>query len=169
MTNRTVVAEPLGRADLTGVGRAFDLAQDSAGAVFSEGPGFTDRYTSEPLLDGTGHLGMTSVSAAPGEVTRMERHLYTAEALFCAGDPVVLPIAPAGRAPRTSDLRALLILPGEGIVLDPGVWHAPCLGATAPAAYYWFAEVDESVETAWVELDEGPVSIDSGVERDHVG
>lgn len=159
MTDRIIPIEDLHRADLSGIGHAFDLSRDSSSSVFSAGAGFTDRYTVEPLLDGLGHLGMTSAGATPADISQMERHLYSEEVLFCAGAPIVLPVALAGASPQRDAVRALLIQPGQGIVLNRGVWHAPCLGHPEPAAYYWCADVDDSVDTTWVTLGDGPVRI----------
>lgn len=167
MTARAVPIEELHSADLAGFGHVVHLGRDAVDTVSSIGAGFTDRYTAEPLIEAPGHLGLTSVAALPAHVLRMERHLYTSEALFCAGEAVVVPVAPIGSAPRTSELRALLIRPGQALVLAPGVWHAPCLGLNGPASYYWHAAVDDSVETVWTELDEGPVRIANEEAAEH--
>jgi len=154
-------AVPPGQIDLTPYGRAVDLTSDGPDVIATSGPDFTDRYTRDILIDVPGHLGRTVGPGLPADVRRMERHRHTSEAVFCADGPVILPVAaPSAGQPRTGDVRALLIAPGGCIVLDPGVWHAPCIGVDGPAAYYWLAAVDEMQATDWAELDDGPVRIE---------
>ena len=168
MNVRAVGAEPLSLADLTQIGRRYDLARANAGSVSTEGPDWQDRFTADDLLETGGHLGMTTGPAAPAVVSSMERHVYTGEALFCATGPVILPVAPAGTLPRSVSARALLLRPGHVVVLLPGVWHAPCLGVHGATPYYWFAAVDDSVPTEWVDLDDGPIEVTQPEARAHV-
>ena len=158
--NHTTVV-PSGETDPTPYGRRLDLLNGGPGVIDTAGPDFNDRYTREALIDGSGHLGLTVGPGLPADVHRMERHRHTSEAVCCLAGPVILPVAaPGDERPRTSDVRALLITPGECVILNPGVWHAPCCGVDGPAAYYWFAAVDETRPTDWVELDDGPVRIE---------
>jgi len=134
---------------------------DGEGVITTVGSDFTDRYTEDVLIDTPGHLGLTSGPGHPASVHHMERHLYTSEAVFCCGDPVILPVAaPTQDRPHTRDVQAILISPGECVILNPGVWHAPCIGVDGPTTYYWFAAVDDALPSEWVELDDGPVEIE---------
>ncbi|MEN8039967.1 MAG: ureidoglycolate lyase [Actinomycetota bacterium] len=161
MTRAHATAVPCSEADVSPYGRYVNLATGGPGVVDTAGPGFSDRYTSDALIGSGGHLGLTAGPELPSSVHQMERHLHTSEAVFCSGDPVILPVAaPTEARPRTVDVEALLISRGECVILDPGVWHAPCVGVDGPAVYYWFAAVDEALQDDWIELDNGPVAIE---------
>lgn len=161
MEKARTTAVPSGEADLSRCGRYVDLSSDGPGVTTTKGPDFDDRCTQDVLIDAPGHLGLTFGPCLPVDVHRMERHQHTAEAVFCLDRPVILPIAdPTGAQPRTSDVQALLIAPGECVVLNPGVWHAPCIGIDGPSAYYWLAAVDNEQPATWTALDNGPVAID---------
>ena len=161
MEKARTTAIPSGDADLSQYGRYVNLSSDGPDVTGTAGPDFDDRYTHDALIDVPGHLGLTFGPCLPADVHRMERHHHTAEAVFCLDRPVILPIATPTRAqPRTIDVQALLITPGECVILNPGVWHAPCIGIDGPSAYYWLAAVDNAVPDDWIELDNGPVAIE---------
>jgi len=90
----------------------------------------------------------------------MERHPRTEEALFCAGAPIILAVAPAGdgAAPEAGTLQAFVILPGQVAVMNRGVWHDACRGFDGPAAYHWMAICGLGPDP-WVEVSGGPVRV----------
>jgi hypothetical protein len=158
---KRTTAIPSGEADLSEYGRNVDLMSGGPGVTNTAGPDFDDRYTQDPLIDVPGHLGLSFGPGLPVDVHRMERHHHTSEAVFCLDGPVILPVAaPTHVQPRTRDVQALLISPGECVILKPNVWHAHCIGVDGPAAYYWLAAVDHTLPADWVELDDGPVGIE---------
>lgn len=127
--------------------------------VHTEGPGWSDAYTHDPLLGTNASLGMTRSGGTPFEVFQMERHPNTQEALFCAEGPIVLVVAAAGpqARPDRRDLRAFSIPPGTVAVMKPGIWHDACRGLHGPTSYYWMATVRTGTE--WREVIGGPVSV----------
>jgi len=127
--------------------------------VRTDGPGWSDAYTYDPLLAINASLGMTRAGGTPFEVRQMERHPNTEEALFCAEGPIVLVVAAAGpeARPHASALRAFSIPPGIVAVMKPGTWHDACRGLYGPTSYYWMATVRTGTE--WQDVIGGPVSV----------
>ena len=147
--------------DLTRFGRLFDLAGGSPDVVISQGLDWRDGYTNQPVVDGPTHLGMTAGPALSSPVSLMEHHLHTREGIAPIAAPIVVPVA---EAPRADAITALLLLPGQCLMLNTGIWHAPALGIAGPSVYYWLAGVDQTVADTWVEITDGPVTI----RADHV-
>lgn len=142
-------------------GRVYDFHDAQAEGVKStSGEGWTDSFSLRPLIDGRGHLGMTQGSAAPWNCHLMERHPGTQEALFCAGEPIVLAVAPEGDspAPRAEDIAAFVIRPGQAAVMNRGVWHDACRGLSGPVPYYWMAICGLGPDP-WVDVAGGPVEV----------
>jgi ureidoglycolate lyase len=156
-----VRARPVAEVDFARFGTHTRLTANGADVVRAAGDGWRDVSTPRPPLRAPAHIGMTTASALPHIVRRMERHLYTEEALLCTDAPLVLPLAPAGDAPAPSahDVTAVLIEPGDLVVLAPGTWHDACHGVSAPARYYWLATTVAGDEPGWVELAGGPVEV----------
>lgn len=153
----SIHAIPAGAADLLGVGEVFGLSADAApDVVASEGPGWRDRYTARSVIAGPTHVGLTVGPGVDTPVTHMERHLYTREAVLPLTEAVVLPVAPS---PDAATIQALIVEPGQVLVLEIGVWHAPAMGLSGPTQYYWLAGVDESVDSQWVPIAGGPVTV----------
>lgn len=157
---RQVVARALTPEGFARFGRVHDLGQPGEGVSHHQDEDWTDGFTRMPLIDGPAHLGMTRADAAPWTCRQMERHPRTQEALFCAGTPIVLAVAPAGAgaAPATDMIEAFVIRPGQLAVMDRGVWHDACRGLDAPTAYYWSAVCGLGPDP-WVAPDAGPVEI----------
>lgn len=154
-------ALPLTAEAFAPFGRVFDLTgAPGEGVRPMSGEGWTDSYTLAPLIDGPGHLGMTRGPAAPWDCRLMERHPRTEEALFCAGAPIVLAVAPGGAAPAplAGTLRAFVIRPGQVAVMERGVWHDACRGLDGPTPYHWMATCGLGPDP-WVEVAGGPVRV----------
>jgi ureidoglycolate lyase len=154
-------------ADFSPFGRVYQMTQDDPSAapttslIRSSGPGWSDAYTSAPLLSTNGSLGFTRGSASPFVTSRMERHLLSEEALFCAADPIVLAVAAPtiGDRPSAASIQAFVITPGTVVVLNKGTWHDACHGIDKEAYYYWMATCGTGGTSPWVEVDGGPVRV----------
>ena len=151
MTLEAVRADTM---DLTPYGRLHDLRTDG---VFTRAQDWQDRYTAEPVVGGPTHLGMTAGPALSVEVHLMEQHPHTREAIAPMTAPIVVPVAVE---PRAHAVVALLLEPGQCLVLHPGIYHAPAMGLDGPSLYYWLAEVDYTVTDSWSEIVEGPLLIE---------
>jgi ureidoglycolate lyase len=129
--------------------------------LLAAGDGWRDVSTARPILRAPAHLGMTVGEPLPRVVRRMERHLFTEEALLCMDAPMVLPLAPAGEAaaPSAREVTAVLMEPGDVAVLAPGTWHDACRGLTGPVRYYWLATTIVGDEPVWVDIDGGSVEV----------
>ena len=161
----TIRVEPIAPDAFAPFGRVFEIgASDNLddAIVRTDGPGWADAYTHDPLLATNASLGMTRAGGTPFEVRQMERHPNTQEAIFCADAPIVLVVAEAGSAahPDASDLRAFSIEPGTVAVMRPGTWHDACRGLHGPTAYYWMATVRTGTE--WRDVSGGPVPVVAG-------
>ncbi len=156
-----VVARPVTAENFVRYGKVYDLTGDEdPGVIWTKGDGWDDAFTCTPLIDGSGHLGMTRGGSAPWPCTVMERHPLTEEALFCAAEPIVLAVAPASDAdaPDHSEIEAFIITPGQAVVMHKNVWHDACRGATRATPYYWMA-VCGLGESPWIPVTGGPRQI----------
>ena len=157
---KTIDATPAATTDLSEIGVLYDLNGTSPHVVSTTGPGWQDHYTADPLLLGPAHLGHTTGPASDEPVRVMERHMYTAEAVLPMAEALVLPIC-TQPTPVAEAVQALTVQPGQVLVLNLGVWHAPALGLAGPVRYCWLADVDEAVESEWVPIEGGPVQVRS--------
>lgn len=158
----TILVEPIDAETFVPFGRVFVMGAaglPDGGIMRTDGPGWADAYTHDPLLATNASLGMTRAGGTPFEVRQMERHPNTQEAIFCAEAPIVLVVAQAGPEPRPemTKLRAFAIQPGTVAVMHPGTWHDACRGLEGPASYYWMATVRTGTE--WQDVDGGPVQV----------
>ncbi len=158
----TIRIEPIAADSFAPFGRVFEIGADGGpdgGIVRTDGPGWNDAYTHDPLLSTNASLGMTRAGGTPFDVRQMERHPNTQEAIFCADAPIVLVVAEAGPAaqPDAANLRAFSIQPGTVAVMRPGTWHDACRGLDGPASYYWMATV--RTRTEWRDVAGGPVPV----------
>ncbi|WP_269992333.1 ureidoglycolate lyase [Arthrobacter sp. B2a2-09] len=142
------------------MGTAIQPEDPAARLVVSAGDGWSDVHTSNPLICTNGSLGMTLGAGSPFATNQMERHLATEEALFTAGSPVVLAVAPPneGRYPEAHAVRAFIINPRTAVVLHKGTWHDACHGLDGEAYYYWMATCGDGGST-WTDISGGPVHV----------
>lgn len=112
-----------------------DLIHPStASRQFTINDGNTERYHDLATLE-PGPQGRLIVSVfraqprpLPFTVTMMERHPLASQAFIpLSGQPWLAVVAPAGEAPRASDLRLFLCQGDQGVNYAPGVWHHPIL------------------------------------------
>lgn len=107
----------------------------------------------EPILKRPLYLGITKCGSMPFVSLLMERHISTEELLFPGDKPLVLAIANSDPEdkPRTDDVIAFYLRPGELVALKPGVWHDACRAVQGDTYYYFMAKNDGSPrETEWV-------------------
>ncbi|KON86563.1 hypothetical protein AF332_06830 [Sporosarcina globispora] len=156
-----IKAVPVSTIDFSKYGVYYDMNGGSANVWTSQGDGWKDARTNRSIINASGSLGITQGSALPCKVSKMERHLHTEEALFCLTDPIVVAIANGGdhKQPLPSEIEAVIIQPGEVIVLNKGIWHDACHGLHNPVRYYWLAEEYEGEPTEWVDICGGPVEL----------
>lgn len=163
---RAIVAESAAAGPLPGIGWMYDLTEESPQVVSTAMAPWADGYSAAPVVDGPAHAGFTSGPASSQPVERMERHAYTTEALLAVTDAVVVPVsADPGQAPTAASVRALIVVPGQCLVLERDTWHAPAMGLNRPCAYYWLAQVDAEVESVWIDIADGPVVVTQGGAR----
>lgn len=159
-----IVAKPVTPENFARYGTVYNLRGNAdPSVVWTQGQGWTDGFTRAPLIDGSGHLGLTSGGPAPWKCIEMERHHKTEEAIFCAAEPVVLAVAPASDAdaPHRADIEAFVISPGQVVVMKRGVWHDACRGAAGPATYFWMAMCGLE-PNVWLPVQAGPLRISVG-------
>jgi len=165
-----IIARPVTPDNFERFGRVYDLTGDAdPKVVWTAGDGWRDGFTRTPLIDGSGHLGMTRGGGAPWLCTAMERHPGTQEAIFCAAQPIVLAVAPMSDddAPHRDAIEAFVIAPGQVVVMHRGIWHDACRGVSGPVAYHWMA-ICGLGESPWVPVAGGPrqVTVDLGRDQD---
>jgi ureidoglycolate hydrolase len=154
---RTLVTQRADALDLREYGRLHDLLTGSApDVVATEGTGWHDRYTGEPVVFAAAHLGMTVGPAIATDVWCMEQHPHTSETIVAQQSPIVVPVA---LEPRAQAVQALLVGPGQCLTLRPGVYHGPGMGVDGPSRYYWIAGVDPDAGDSWCDILDGPVRI----------
>jgi hypothetical protein len=154
---KTIEAVRADAVDLTTYGRLYDLAGGGEpDVVFTQAADWRDRYTGDPVVTGAAHLGMTAGPAVTSEVRLMEQHRHTTEAIAPIAAPIVVPV---GAQPHARAVQALLLRPGQCLMLHPGVYHAPAMGLDGPSLYYWLAAVDQTITDAWHEIVDGPLWI----------
>ena len=153
-------AVPIRDFDFTPYGRYYSMPDAQEGVSHTLAAAYEDHMTRSPLIDTPSHLGLTFGAAAPCAVTSMEKHSHTQEAILCMAEPVILCVAASdGDAPpRACDLRAVILYPGDVVVMDRNVWHDACRALDAPTFYYFLSlETDEPA--VFQPLDGGPVEI----------
>ncbi len=154
---RTLNAVRADAIDLAQYGRLYDLAGGhEPDVVFTHADQWQDRYTGEPVVSGAAHLGMTAGPHVTSAVRLMEHHPHTSEAIAPIGATIVVPIA---TVPDARAVHAVVLQPGQCLVLQAGIYHAPAMGLDGPSLYYWLAAVDAMNTEPWSEIVDGPVQI----------
>lgn len=142
--------------DYSKFGTLYNLNKDgidTKNTNISKGEGFYDKDTNRPLIDSLGSLGMTRGCGLPCQITEMERHLHTQEALFCTNEAIVFCIAPAElHQPIPSKIIPVILLPGQVFVIDRKVWHSSAHGLQHDVTYHWLALVYKNEPTEWMNI-----------------
>ena len=133
-------------------GRYYNL-RGEAGARLADGRTFVSRQriSGEPLK-----IGATAVAGGPFVSSKMERHTLSEELLICGDDEMVLTVAdsdPEG-APRSRDVRAFIMRPGDAVVLGRGIWHDANHGLHRDTTYFFLIPQRDFVasEVKWTEI-----------------
>lgn len=157
----TIKAIPIGEFDFSPYGTYYNLTEDAGQVSHTKTPVYEDHMTKAPLIDTLGHLGYTIGGPAPCEVRSMEKHSHTQEAIFCMADPVVLCVAVSrgGEPPRAEDVRAVVLAPGDAVVMDREIWHDACRGLGKSAGYYYLAKAGDT-PADWLPVSGGPVTVE---------
>jgi ureidoglycolate lyase len=163
----SIRALPVTAENFARFGQVYDLTGDvDPNVIWTRGDGWSDGFTRTPLIQGSGHLGITRGGGAPWNCTAMERHPGTEEAIFCAAEPIVLAVAPASdaAAPDRNQIEAFVIAPGQAVVMHRNVWHDACRGVSGPTPYYWMA-ICGLGESPWVPVADGPRLVEVGTQQ----
>ena len=133
-------------------GRYYNLRGED-GARLADGRTFVSRQriSGEPLK-----IGATAVAGGPFVSSKMERHTLSEELLICGDDEMVLTVAdsdPEG-APRSRDVRAFIMRPGDAVVLGRGIWHDANHGLHRDTTYFFLIPQRDFVasEVKWTEI-----------------
>ncbi|CAH2715000.1 hypothetical protein BACCIP111895_02177 [Neobacillus rhizosphaerae] len=156
-----IKAVPVSKIDFSKYGVYYNMNSASDNLWASQGDGWNDFRTQVPIISSPGSLGITQGTPLPCKINKMERHLHTQEALFCLSDPIVVAIANCGESkqPLASEVEAVIIQPGEVIVLNKGIWHDACHGINKSVRYYWLAEEYEGEPTEWMDIHGDPIEL----------
>lgn len=105
-------------------------------------------------IDGRTEIGLCKVYRQEvQQVSGIERHLRTPEILIPVDAPFVLPVLKSENPDDGIDAFHVDI--GQAVVIDPGIWHGPCLPAEAEKATYFVIfrhkTPHDDVETAQIE------------------
>ncbi|HRL21472.1 ureidoglycolate lyase [Alcaligenes sp. SDU_A2] len=109
---------------------------------FTINDGNTERYHDLANIE-PGPDGQVIVSifrgqprSLPFQVTMMERHPKGSQAFIPqSGQPYLVIVAPAGEAPKASDLRLFLARGDQGVNYATGVWHHPLMALNQVADF----------------------------------
>ena len=136
-----VTARKINAKDFAPFGKYYNMYQSEQEIAHTKGDSFEDHMTRFPVVDTCAHLGLTVGSAAPCVIVSMEKHSHTQEAILCMRDPILFCVAASNgdAAPRSEDIRAFLMEPGDLAIIEREVWHDACHGLGREAAYYWLA------------------------------
>lgn len=130
--------ESVSQLNFTDFGR---LVQRPARATDASGPGWQWWGDLEALAasDRAYALGMLNLSSSALTVDWAERHMQTEELIAPLTGNCLVYVAPAdhpNEPDRLADFdrfRVFRVVPGQVVILNPGVWHGAPLAETAPA------------------------------------
>jgi ureidoglycolate lyase len=124
-----IEAAPLEAAGFAGLGT---VVERPAAAPDAEGHGFA-WWAEAALLDNEAPyaLGFLDLEPADLRVGWAERHARSREAVVALSGRCLLYAASADERPPDG-LRAFLLEPGQGVVLERGVWHGAPLAVNGP-------------------------------------
>jgi len=101
---------------------------------------------------GTRMIGLVKSTRADPVIRLVESHPTREEWVYSIDKPVIQLVALSSHDSKgladSNTAKAILLNPGQGIIIDAGVWHAPAFGRGLDEAYYGFvlAEVDLTVK-----------------------
>ena len=141
MKEITVQLENLMDADLTAYGQAVGKTSDQA--PDSSGEGWRCWFPLGSLEMGKElQLGLVLADLHEPLIGKVEAHPTRQELVYAIDAPVVQVVAlnaeGTDSAADANTARAILLQPGEGLIINAGVWHAPAFHADLDAAQYGF-------------------------------
>lgn len=141
-----IIPVPIRDFDFSSYGQYIALKENSPHILTTITDAFVDRMTKDPLIDTLGHLGLTTGQPAPYRVESMEKHHHTKEAIVCIHDPILLCVANSvdEDCPIAQDVRAVLLSPGDVVILNRNIWHDACRGIQKKSDYLWFASAGKT-------------------------
>jgi ureidoglycolate hydrolase len=114
-------------------------------------------------------IGIVLTEPGHKAVSRMERHHNRAEWVFAIEKPIIqvvsLPGDTATDRPDPQKTQAFLISPGQGVLINPGIWHAAGVAPGDEHVLYGFVLGKEGEDEQGIDkgmlpfLDEGIVRI----------
>lgn len=97
-------------------------------------------------------FGYVETGTLPFVVDTMERNMVSKEMQICGNGPIVLVVADTEQdRPRVEDMLAVVLYPGDCIVLHKGIWHDACRGLYDEVYYYYSSILD--TESQWIEVE----------------
>lgn len=133
-------------------GRYYNLRGED-GVRLADGQMFVsrERISGEPLK-----IGATAVAGGPFVSSKMERHILSEELLICGDGEMILTVADSDpeEAPRSRDVRAFIMRPGDAVVLGRGIWHDANHGLRRDTTYFFLIPQRDFVasEVKWTEI-----------------
>jgi ureidoglycolate lyase len=150
--------------DFSPYGIVYDMnyPENNININYSAGEGWEDANTVFPIIDTPASLGYTAGSGCPFTTTMMEKHDHTQEVLMCHGEPVIFLVAKntGEKAPDAKDVIPMLLKPGQIAVLHRRTWHSSAHGQNGKTHYYWMALCYKNEPTEWVEIKNGPITVE---------
>lgn len=134
-------AQALSSVDFSPFGRA--IGRPKAPGT-SSGPGWECWFDIATLRNANMRLGQVLTQPVSGPITAMERH-PDEELLLPVTGPLLQALAKPGvldnptQTPDIDEVVVVRIDPGEAIIINPGVWHAPAIGLEQESLYFFAA------------------------------
>lgn len=119
-----------------------------------------------PKTDVEGRFSIGTLFLKPKPVgeplTWTEVHYETYEFFFPLDGPMIFVLAPQSEEPDPEETRAFLIDPGEGVLIDKGIWHYPPFSPSGVTTcvmprFGHLAEVEGDVTKAYGKEYETPI------------
>lgn len=121
------------------------------------------KMTDNQIIDYPMNLGITFCKAGDFDSVSMERHFKSEEVQFCGDAEMVLTVAASDpeQYPRSEDVQAFILKPGDVVVFNKGIWHDANHGVSKDTMYYFLCKSaeDDQRELEWVEVRPEPVHV----------
>jgi ureidoglycolate lyase len=149
--------EPLTQEAVSSFGRMTGITSQEPPDL--SGEGWFCWYPAGDLQAGAPQLGLVRADPRPLVVEALERHQDREEWVYALDRPYIQVVALSAAAdpgkPDANTARAFLIEPGQGLVMNRGIWHAVGLPAGEATTYYGFALGEtgpdpEAANSGWV-------------------
>lgn len=142
--SKTVVIKYLNEEDFREFGKVIDTPNTPPPKT---GEGW-DCWNYLAMMDVSVPIGMGLVNTKERNfsVESMERHVSRDELLIPLGEEIIQPVAicqdindPTER-PDSTTVQCFRIKPGQGIIINKGVWHSPAYPASGDTTYLFAIE-----------------------------